>query len=497
MGFSGVSQLTIDRRLEIVKYINDPVYGSIGLTSMEVDLINTPVFQRLRGLRQLARVDYVFPGAEHSRFVHSLGVLYVMGLMTEHLLHHNMINEEDAVKMRVAALLHDIGHFPLSHLGETVYGYFEDSSYSSKIISTEENAEKNTIPLYQLSSFQSKSADHERLGKYIVENNSSIRETLISNDLNPSEIGDIFTGKFGAINMVYTQLLHSSLDADRLDYLLRDSFQTGVKYGLVDLEYLIRLLMVIDTPYEMKEKELGGSEKMLVCDKKGQHVIDHFLMSRFFHYSQVVNHKTNASFEGLIKCMYIKLVDSGKYMFNNLNEIRENVNTDRFLSFNDASLEVAFKEYNDITQDEEYKMLYRMYRRRYRPKTLIDLKCFDKNDAHSDEVTVLKRLLKKEPEKISEIIGSNHWGYQVKSISVEKIHSRSTTKESREARGEDYGEAIKLYDRRSHEVSYLAENPLSVINKLADYNSQFVRIFILDDEEHDCEKMQDLIYELL
>ena len=118
-----------DPRLKIVKYINDPVYGGIPVTQLELDLISLPIFQRLRGLRQLARVNYVFPGAEHSRFVHSLGVLYIMGLMTEHLLkqHPDLITEEDVVKMRVAALLHDIGHYPLSHLGECVYGYCKDN----------------------------------------------------------------------------------------------------------------------------------------------------------------------------------------------------------------------------------------------------------------------------------------------------------------------------------------------------------------------------------
>lgn len=116
-----------DPRLEIVKYINDPVYGGIPITQVELDLIGLPIFQRLRGLRQLACVNYVFPGAEHSRFVHSLGVLYIMGLMTDHLMKQGTLNEDDAVKMRVAALLHDIGHYPFSHLGESVYAYCFDN----------------------------------------------------------------------------------------------------------------------------------------------------------------------------------------------------------------------------------------------------------------------------------------------------------------------------------------------------------------------------------
>ena len=121
--------------------------------------------------------------------------------------------------------------------------------------------------------------------------------------------------------MVYTQLLHSSLDADRLDYLLRDSYQTGVKYGLVDLQYLVRLLMVKEDP------DLPpNNNRVLVCNKKGQHVVEHFLMSRYFHYSQVIFHKTNAAFEGMVKCMYIKLVQSGSFLYNKLEEIHNNIN---------------------------------------------------------------------------------------------------------------------------------------------------------------------------
>ena len=270
-----------DDRLKIVKYINDPVYGGIAITQMELEIIDTPIFQRLRGLRQLARVNFVFPGAEHSRYVHSLGVLYIMGLMTDHLLKKGMLEEEDAVKMRAAALLHDIGHYPLSHLGESVYSYRKDNKIADSIIELGEQSEKKH--LYEMSSSHSNSAHHERLGKYIVVNNRLISRILKKNGLDPDEIGSIFTGELGSRNMVYTQLLHSSLDADRLDYLLRDSYQTGVKYGLVDLQYLVRLLVVVEDPGLPKR-----NNKVLACIKKGQHVVEHFLMSRYFHYSQVL-----------------------------------------------------------------------------------------------------------------------------------------------------------------------------------------------------------------
>ena len=424
-----------DDRLKIVKYINDPVYGGIAITQMELEIIDTPIFQRLRGLRQLARVNFVFPGAEHSRYVHSLGVLYIMGLMTDHLLKKGMLEEEDAVKMRAAALLHDIGHYPLSHLGESVYSYRKDNKIADSIIELGEQSEKKH--LYEMSSSHSNSAHHERLGKYIVVNNRLISRILKKNGLDPDEIGSIFTGELGSRNMVYTQLLHSSLDADRLDYLLRDSYQTGVKYGLVDLQYLVRLLVVVEDPGLPKR-----NNKVLACIKKGQHVVEHFLMSRYFHYSQVIFHKTNAAFEGMVKCMYIKLVQSGGFLYDSLEKIQDSVNEEDFLKFNDSFLEVCLKEYYDKTEDEEYKRLYEMYRDRIRPKVIFEMKDLYE-ESPSSEFSVLKWELKKNPDTITQIIGSDRWGYQIVPIEIEKIHNSYKVSE-KNADSEALREAVKL-----------------------------------------------------
>lgn len=167
-------------KLRIIKYINDPVYGGIPITQMELELIDTPIFQRLRGLRQLARVNFVFPGAEHSRYVHSLGVLYIMGLMTEHLLKEGMLNEDDVVKMRAAALLHDIGHYPLSHLGESVYSYIMENDIAKGIVVSSDSGSRK--PLYEIASSHSKVANHEYLGKYIIANNNAIKDILEKTD---------------------------------------------------------------------------------------------------------------------------------------------------------------------------------------------------------------------------------------------------------------------------------------------------------------------------
>lgn len=468
-----------DSRLKIVKYINDPVYGGIPITQLELDLINLPIFQRLRGLRQLARVNYVFPGAEHSRFVHSLGVLYIMGLMTEHLLkqYANLITEEDVVKMRVAALLHDIGHYPLSHLGECVYGYCKDNiDIAPTLVCGLDNEDK---PLYEIAASHSKAAHHELLGKYIVINHHDICRILAKYNLDPTEIAEIFTGEIGSKNMVYSQLLHSSLDADRLDYLLRDSYQTGVKYGLVDLQYLTRLLMIVEDPNLVSE----DNGKVLVCNKKGQHVVEHFLMSRYFHYSQIVFHKTNGAFEGLVKVLYTKLLMAKKFMYNSLSEIHSHINDDGFLDFTDSSLDVALRSYFNETTDETYKSLFRMYIERKRPKIVFEMKDLYEVSPQSS-FSVLKWQLRRHPETISSIIGSDNWGYQIIPITIEKIHGHYSLTEQVNKHAEDLREAVKLYDLDTKEITYLATDNLSIIGHLSYYKSEFVRIFVFDKEDN-------------
>lgn len=477
-----------DERLRIVKYINDPVYGGIGITKMEQELIDTPIFQRLRKLRQLARVNYVFPGAEHSRYVHSLGVLYIMGMMVDHLCRQGSLKADDAIKMRVAALLHDIGHYPLSHLGESVYGYCKDNT---KIGSIVENILDSHKPLYEMAASHSKTAHHEYLGKFIVQNNRIIKDILEKYELDPLEIGEIFTGERGSRNMVYTQLLHSSLDADRLDYLLRDSYQTGVTYGLVDLEYLIRLLMVVeDESLEQDDKHV------LVCNKKGQHVVEHFLMSRYFHYSQVIFHKTNAAFEGMIRCLYIKLVQSGTFLYDSLEDIQMHVNHESFLNFHDSFLDVSFERYYHDTDDEEYKRLYEMYRDRIRPKVVLEKRILYE-DAPPSEAVLLKHLLLKEPDRITEKLGTDRWGYQIAPIRIEKIHGHNLAS-CKDVSPEELREAVKLYDEESG-ISYIAEDQCSVIGKLAYYTNELIRVYVLEEKEssNDYETMRNKLNELL
>lgn len=473
--------------LEVKKYINDPVYGGIPVTELEMELINLPIFQRLRNLRQLSRVSYAFPGAEHSRFVHSLGVLYITGLMTDHLREKykndkDVFTEKDCIKMRVAALLHDIGHYPLSHYGENVYGYCED-----KIHKEENNTsvtghvvglpDEKKHQLYHLASAHSSSAHHEFLGKYLVMHHNDILAVLHKYGLDPQEIGEIFTGEIGLKNMVYNQLLHSSLDADRLDYLLRDSFQTGVTYGKVDLQYLVRLLMIVKD---------GSAGNVLVCKKKGQHVVEHYLMARYFHYAQVVFHKTNGAFEGLTKILYLKLVMAKRFMYHSLDDIHQNINEESFLHFTDAQLEAAWKNYYDDPNntDEEFKTLYRMYINRKRPKMILELKDLYEGKEGREEFKNLVKILEDDPEQITKILGSDvKWFYQMPQLRIEKIDHFDPNGNLSKKEMDAVREAVKLYDEKEKKLSYLGADKLSVAGLLSGYTCKFIRIYVFDEED--------------
>jgi len=464
------------------KYINDTLYGGIGLSNLEVDIIDTPIFQRLRHLRQLGLISFVFPCGEHSRFVHSLGVLYIMGRITEHLYRRKEISMDDMIKLRVAALLHDIGHYPLSHLGEAVYSYREDILKSPKL---SKGPVQDFSLLTKISSKFKKRAHHEHLGKYIITHNEQISTLLEKVGIDPEEIGLIITGEIGISNMVYSQLMHSSLDADRLDYLLRDSSQTGVRYGLVDLDYLIRLMRVSKN-YKVSEDSDSKEIDIIAFNAKGQHVIEHYLMSRYFHYSQVINHKTSTAFESITKVIFYKLLENNKFIFNTYDEILQNVNDDKFLTFTDESLYKSMEDYYRETDDDEYKIFYESILKRRRPKTLIELKdIINKNSTTPNDIKYynLKRLLNKEPQKVYDLldIPKEYIGFKEFEISVEAIPSYLTIESSRDKIEEGLREAIRLVDKNNN-VTLLALDSKSLINKLTDLKSTTIHVFYIEPD---------------
>ena len=229
------------------KIINDPVYGFISIFDETLyDLIEHPFFQRLRRIKQLGLTQLVYPGATHTRFQHSLGSLHLMqsAINTIRSKGHE-ITEEEARAVKIAILLHDIGHGPLSH---------------------------------SLESFWIKNHDHENFSLMIMNHlNHEFNNQL---DLAIKIYKNEYSKNF------LHQLVSSQLDMDRLDYLRRDSFYTGVSEGVIGSDRIIKMLDVYDDK--------------LVIEAKGIHSIEKFLIARWIMYWQVYFHKTVVSAEQLL-----------------------------------------------------------------------------------------------------------------------------------------------------------------------------------------------------
>lgn len=241
----------------------DPIHGNISVTDPTVfALIQSPEFQRLRRIRQLGTSFISYPGAEHTRFAHSLGVYHLMNRVLKHLEEHGTpIGDDEHAMSCCAALLHDIGHGPFSHL-------FEKLTRSH----------------------------HERWVERIITGpESSIYQILAGrNPAWPSRIASLISGTWEGKPFL-KELISSQLDVDRMDYLLRDSHMCGVTYGQFDLERLIHTIAVVDEHVTVTEK--------------GIHSAEEFLLARYFMYWNVYFHKATRSIEVVLEMMLHRAVD--------------------------------------------------------------------------------------------------------------------------------------------------------------------------------------------
>ncbi len=233
-------------------HIRDPLYGYIGLTKTEQYLLDTTPLQRLRRIKQLANVHLVYPAACHSRFEHSLGVLHVATRMAKQL----RIDDEDIINLRYAALLHDIGHGPFSHVFEAPIRDINGSDFS-----------------------------HEEITRRIIQEDQEINPILNNNT------EDIIALLSEDHNDLLHQIISGNIDADKMDYLRRDSYHSGVTYGNFDLERILFTLR------KKKSRERGD----LTIHEKGMDAVESFRLARFLMYAQVYYHHTNVVANGMLQ----------------------------------------------------------------------------------------------------------------------------------------------------------------------------------------------------
>jgi HD superfamily phosphohydrolase len=256
--------------------IRCPVHGFIQLDDWERDVIEQPAFQRLRRIKQLAFTDYVYPGATHTRFEHSLGVMHTATQLYDsirrkcepyfrrELAYNNEGFERDRRLVRFAALLHDVGHAPFSHSSDDLFPLKPDGKTRYK---------------------------HEEYSAAIIR--SELRGAIEDHKLNENteltanKVAALVEGSPAAKRALFWRVLISSqMDADRMDYLLRDSHHIGVGYGKFDLLRLISCA----TAMQVEETPLG-------IEEGGQHAAEALVLARYFMFTQVYFHKTRVAFD--------------------------------------------------------------------------------------------------------------------------------------------------------------------------------------------------------
>lgn len=257
------------RELGAKHRFRDPIYGFIYITDAERKIIDTPLFQRLRRIHQLALTKYVYPTAEHSRFVHSLGVLHAATEMFSGVVSNRRTPTSTlfvpemkvtyAKMLRFASLLHDIGHLSFSHAAESMW-------------------------LDGLS--------HEDLSVHIIQNYPPIRDILEEEETKPANVAALLTDKYPARHRLLHEIISGHLDADRADYLLRDSYCCGVKYGEYDF-YRYRHIFAAN--------HVGEKELRLSVEEKDLYVAEAFLLARYHYNLQIPYHRTRSGYDFVLK----------------------------------------------------------------------------------------------------------------------------------------------------------------------------------------------------
>lgn len=231
------------------------------VSGLILDLIKTPEFQRLRSIKQLGLAYLVYPGANHSRFEHSLGTYNIAKRLAAEL----GLSKEEKTLLETAALLHDIGHGPFSHTFEQIYEHYV------------------------------REYDHMHLGQNIIlgkidiidgeiEERQFIPEILDFYGYRPKEVADLILGKYE--KRYLGQALHGDVDVDQLDYLIRDAHYTGVAHGIIDLERLLKVMKIHNNE--------------LVVDEKGVEAVEGMMVARALMYSRVYFHHTVKIAEGML-----------------------------------------------------------------------------------------------------------------------------------------------------------------------------------------------------
>ena len=371
------------KRLDETKVLKDPVHSYIHIHYEVIwNCLDSKEFQRLRRIRQLGGDFQVYPTAEHSRFSHSLGVYEIVRRMVTDVKSLCVeLTEYEKVCVMLAGLLHDVGHGPFSHAFEHITNHSHEE-YTAKIILG--NTELNAI-LRNVS---------EKLPQDIV----SIIQHTHEND-------------------ILNQIVSGQLDADRMDYLLRDSYFTATSYGQFDLERILRTMRV---------RKTAEGRKVIVVKYTGIHSVEDYIMARYQMYWQVYYHPVARSYEAVFIQLFNRLKDifkGDKDYFEDMKVLipfleKSEVSVDEYFKLDENSLLYCCA----LIQDKEDKIAADLARR------LQNRKLFEYVDYNEENLAQIKNMLKESGLderyylRIENIEASVYSPYKGRKILIEKLN---------------------------------------------------------------------------
>ncbi len=360
--------------------IKDPLYKQILLSHQFKNIIDSKEFQRLRYIKQTSFVDYVYPNANHTRFSHSLGVYHLM----EKVLNNGLINnisKKEKTNLLLASLLHDIGHGPFSHFWESVFPHFDH--------------EKTTI------------------------------EILEKKGLN--DVAKIIKG-----DSKYSYLISSTIDVDKLDYMARDSYFSGVSYGVAEVDFIIQHMYIKDNKIVIKPSAISSVEDLIT--------------QRVNLFKTVYYHKFSIAYDFLLR----SILKRAKYLYKNKKNIELNKSLENF--FNKSNTLKDILELNDVivlnhillwqnNKDEILKDLCQRF---------IERKKFAVKNLNYEKVNLKK--LKKEVSKKYDI----NYYYSEIEIPLRIIQTDLYVEIDGKIKNlEEISDLIKFYKKQNWKVSYV------------------------------------------
>ncbi len=308
--------------------LRDPVHGAIPVNAGELAVIDTPLFQRLRGVRQLGFGEHVFPGAVHHRYLHSIGAMHVAGRVAEKLLSRFALPPASQTRLiqlaRLAALLHDVGHPPLSHAAESLLPTRGELLGPDVTDADAVASHEDMTHLILTASHLSNTLD----GAFSDAGDLGIRSAdvaAIITDKHPR--GDVFNESGIDFGPLLHQLVSGELDVDRMDYLLRDSYFTGVRYGTYDQLWLLSNLEAI---------VVDGIARLAV-DMRALPAFEHFLLARYHMFQMVYYHPISDAYDATLR----------RYLASVGPEARFPADLDAFVRCTDAWLKTRLEASTD------------------------------------------------------------------------------------------------------------------------------------------------------